>query len=394
MVEAKGSAKSAKLVGGVVLVVLSLIWFRQRSQFLDCPSASSQHEISTPVALPKIADEVALPKIADEVALPKIADEVALPKIADEASKYFEKACIGGVLDPRDRQIIADNKRKCGELCTLRQPVRPGLYFMDREAQVNCTDVMSISDRSRVKWMPQIPLEIIDEFTLGGQVPTVCVTINDLRFDQEIAPWLEKDVDEMIEHARLGKLKGNYGIRESNLLIEAVGQVPNIGNKHVLVLGSQNPWVEAIALAAGARQVDTLEWSKIKNSHPKIRPMQPPEFFKRLSDATLPQYDVVISYSSLEHTGLGRYGDGFDPWGDITAVAKIWCYIQKGGTMILGVPFGFDEIQFTAHRVYGELRWSYLTSNWKQVNRTAHISTATRRDQVPFTFQQRGQRVW
>jgi len=31
----------------------------------------------------------------------------------------------------------------------------------------------------------------------------------------------------------------------------------------------------------------------------------------------LGHFDGVITYSSLEHSGLGRYGDALNPWGDL-----------------------------------------------------------------------------
>ena len=40
---------------------------------------------------------------------------------------------------------------------------------------------------------------------------------------------------------------------------------------------------------------------------------------------TLPQYELIVSVSSLEHPGLGRYGDSINPWSDIIAVARAWC---------------------------------------------------------------------
>ena len=33
--------------------------------------------------------------------------------------------------------------------------------------------------------------------------------------------------------------------------------------------------------------------------------------------------DLIVSYSSLEHSGLGRYGDALNPDGDKDAVAQV-----------------------------------------------------------------------
>ena len=35
------------------------------------------------------------------------------------------------------------------------------------------------------------------------------------------------------------------------------------------------------------------------------------------------QYDCVASFSSVEHSGLGRYGDELNPFGDLQASALL-----------------------------------------------------------------------
>ena len=35
-------------------------------------------------------------------------------------------------------------------------------------------------------------------------------------------------------------------------------------------------------------------------------------------------FDAVVSFSSIEHSGLGRYGDALNPWGDLIASAQAW----------------------------------------------------------------------
>jgi hypothetical protein len=35
------------------------------------------------------------------------------------------------------------------------------------------------------------------------------------------------------------------------------------------------------------------------------------------------QFDGVVTYSSLEHGGLGRYGDELNPWADLVKISTI-----------------------------------------------------------------------
>ena len=55
---------------------------------------------------------------------------------------------------------------------------------------------------------------------------------------------------------------------------------------------------------------------------------------------------------TVEHVGLGRYGDKLDPHGDIDAAKELSRVVKKGGTFIFVVPVGKPKIEFNAHRIY------------------------------------------
>jgi SAM-dependent methyltransferase len=57
--------------------------------------------------------------------------------------------------------------------------------------------------------------------------------------------------------------------------------------------------------------------------------------------------------STVEHIGLGRYGDPIDPEGDRKAMAELQRVIAPGGSLLFVVPVGEPRIIFNAHRVYG-----------------------------------------
>jgi hypothetical protein len=59
-------------------------------------------------------------------------------------------------------------------------------------------------------------------------------------------------------------------------------------------------------------------------------------------DGTLPVFDAMVTFSSVEHSGLGRYGDQLNPWGDLITMAKAWCVVKPGGLALVGVPTGLD----------------------------------------------------
>ncbi len=101
-----------------------------------------------------------------------------------------------------------------------------------------------------------------------------------------------------------------------------------------LVLGSISPWIESILLAQGIKQVTTIEYDKTECEHPDLKTIS------RLFD-DLPaseSFDLVCSFSSIEHSGLGRYGDEIDPYGDLKAMKEINQWLAPGGIALIGVP--------------------------------------------------------
>ena len=64
--------------------------------------------------------------------------------------------------------------------------------------------------------------------------------------------------------------------------------------------------------------------------------------------------DAVTTLCSIEHFGLGRYGDPFDLQADRKAVAALVRTIRPGGHFIFSVPVtaGAACLAFNAHRIY------------------------------------------
>lgn len=63
------------------------------------------------------------------------------------------------------------------------------------------------------------------------------------------------------------------------------------------------------------------------------------------------KYDSVSSLHSIEHFGLGRYGDPLDPNGHIKGLTNISNLVQSNGYLYLSFPIGKPEIHFNAQRI-------------------------------------------
>ena len=62
--------------------------------------------------------------------------------------------------------------------------------------------------------------------------------------------------------------------------------------------------------------------------------------------------DSLSCMHTVEHVGLGRYGDAIDPDGDIHAAKELARVVSVGGSLLFVVPVGKPKIQYNAHRIY------------------------------------------
>ena len=76
--------------------------------------------------------------------------------------------------------------------------------------------------------------------------------------------------------------------------------------KDILVIGSETPWIEAVLINEGAASITTLEYNPHPTDHPKLKTISPTNFAKLVASDKAPMFDAMVTFSSLEHSGLGR----------------------------------------------------------------------------------------
>jgi hypothetical protein len=113
---------------------------------------------------------------------------------------------------------------------------------------------------------------------------------------------------------------------EDKDLTNALSKFPDyVKGKNGLVVGSEKPWCEVMALNAGAAHVTTSEYSRIVTNHTQLSAFKPSELAAKVlaPGMDFEPFDFAISFSSMEHAGLGRYGDAHNPYGDFEAAAQV-----------------------------------------------------------------------
>ncbi|MBT9150327.1 MAG: Ubiquinone biosynthesis O-methyltransferase [candidate division WS2 bacterium] len=81
-------------------------------------------------------------------------------------------------------------------------------------------------------------------------------------------------------------------------------------------------------------------------------------------------FDIVTAISTIEHVGLGRYGDPISPDGDKKAMEEIKRVVKPGGKIIITIPCEVDTICYSKdgvplHRVYSPISLNNLLSRLK-----------------------------
>jgi hypothetical protein len=106
-----------------------------------------------------------------------------------------------------------------------------------------------------------------------------------------------------------------------------------------------------VAHLACARPVDVYDIRPLDVVIPNVRFRQ---WDLTASDSTASEEpaDCVSCLHTLEHVGLGRYGDKLDSDGWRVGLARLASLVRPGGQLWLSVPVGQRRVEFNAHRVF------------------------------------------
>ena len=180
--------------------------------------------------------------------------------------------------------------------------------------------------------------------------------------------WKNSEIEQYREKLTLENIKNNqegwspYGNKACLDIINS------IINKNVAVIGSQNPWIEAILLNYN-NKVTTIEYNLPKCNYDNLEIKNYFEFQKENNN-----FDVIITFSSVEHSGFGRYGDPLNPDGDIETMDSIYNNLKKDGLLIWGAPVGKnDGLVWNRHRIYGPNRLLLIFKKFKYISSSDNL---------------------
>ena len=214
----------------------------------------------------------------------------------------------------------------------------------------------------------KIPEELKNEYTMNGKIP-----IFNWYFDgrkQDGVKWSNSLINSHINKYTPYNIRNDpkvgidaYGNQVCVNLLNSFEDY-NIRNKNVAVVGSETPWIEAMLLNM-SNKVTTIEYNVPDGNFENIQ-LQCKDYFNHF-EKNKEIYDAIITFSSIEHSGLGRYGDPLDPNGDIKTMNNIYNNLIDNGLVIWGAPVGKDVLSWNAHRIYGPVRLPLIFNKFKEL---------------------------
>lgn len=189
---------------------------------------------------------------------------------------------------------------------------------------------------------------------LEDQIPTTLhAFIDDIKASHWTSEMIDKLIVEVIEGNDISPKVYPTCMQQ---IQTATRKIDDTHPVRILVAGSISPWVEATILAGRnlkMAELSTVDFNDLQIDDNRI-------IYRKMGSVPTNYFDVVISFSSIEHDGLGRYGDPIDPFGDFHAVKEYNSFLKNGGTMFLGLPVSKSwekgYIVGNLHRIYSKER--------------------------------------
>ena len=193
--------------------------------------------------------------------------------------------------------------------------------------------------------------EVQSRFLMDNNIEVIHnYTSNDVTGTQIV--YEKKLIDKFIKLAEK-KVEFYYG--ETDFHLYDCLDKYNISGKEVAIVGSTIPWYESIVLSRGGKPV-TIEYNEIDSNDTRLELITVKDF-----NSIDRKFDFIINISSIEHDGLGRYGDPINPDGDLKTMERLLTKnLNQNGKLFLSIPVGKDKVVWNLHRIYGEKRLPLL----------------------------------
>lgn len=210
-----------------------------------------------------------------------------------------------------------------------------------------------------------IPDNLLHLYTMGGMSQVIINWFyGDTGSNSGFLDWVRNDDEpgswswclNAVDQCKLNSSNIYY---PSDHFLPSILEKYSIKDKSVMVVGSATPLYEAFVYKYGGHPV-TVEYRPIDH---QIEALKTYTLDEAVNAKIRTNY--AMSISSIEHAGLGRYGDVLDPDADIKTMRFIRQSIDDDGLLFLQIPVGVDTLVWNAQRIYGQYRLAKLFEGWE-----------------------------
>lgn len=110
-----------------------------------------------------------------------------------------------------------------------------------------------------------------------------------------------------------------------------------------------------VAHVASFRQLEVIDIRPVNKVIPGVKFSQG-DMMKELPFSKNQRWegycDSLSCLHTIEHFGLGRYGDDIDVLGHEKGLKNLASFLRVGGVLYLSTPIGLDRVEFNANRVF------------------------------------------
>ena len=227
------------------------------------------------------------------------------------------------------------------------------------------------------------PADMLKNFTQNGDLPMRRLWYFDNAYSDSDS-LKKNDIKSIVTKEELNiwldKIRKNLplGYDDFSLKESMYSYADKLKDKTMVVIGTVSVWIEALSYELGCSKITTLDYTRRSYYDPsKFEWLHVNDYLdEAILNQIIENFDNAASFSSIEHAGLGRFGDQLAPNGDVDAMQQVHCMLKPGSLFFLELPLdttGVGYIEFNAHRVYGTKRLALMFEGWRVVARNRNI---------------------
>lgn len=107
---------------------------------------------------------------------------------------------------------------------------------------------------------------------------------------------------------------------------------------------------------ASYREIEVIDVRPIKSNIPNVifkqGNMMDENFLNNNNGLSKEYCDSLSCLHTIEHFGLGRYGDPIDPFGYRKGIINMASLVKKDGIFYLSTPIGIERVEFNANWIF------------------------------------------